>query len=334
MKTTLENIDTLDEIFFEKLEIQMLQTVEKTALACATHMGMGDDEVADQSAVDAMRKELNRLPIDGTIVIGEGEIDEAPMLYIGEKVGTGGEEIDIAVDPLEGTTILAHGMPNSIAVLAAAKKNTLLHAPDMYMDKLIVGSNAKGLIDIDAPIEKNLQVIANSLSRRISDLTIIVLKRDRHDGLIQKIRDAGARIKLIHDGDITAAISVGVRGTGVHAVMGIGGAPEGVIAAAAIKCLGGDMQARLWPRNDDEVSRAKKMGIQDITKKYQLNDLSSDDAVFAATGVTSGELLRGVNFFGNGARTHSIIMSSKSGRIRFVDTIHTLGNQPLKEIRL
>ena len=325
--------DTHD-IFFDNLASCMLQTVEKTALACAPYMGMGDEELADQSAVDAMRQELNKLPIDGTIVIGEGEIDEAPMLFIGEKVGGGGESIDIAVDPLEGTTILANGMPNSIAVLAAAKKGCLLHAPDMYMDKLIVGSYAQGKIDIDAPVEKNLKAIADSLGRRISDLTIVVLKRDRHDGLIEKIRKTGARIKLIHDGDITAAIAAGVRGTGVHAVMGIGGAPEGVIAAAAVKCLGGEIQAKLWPRNDSEVKRANKMGIKDISKKLLLDDLVSGDVVFAASGVTSGELLRGVNFFGNGARTHSIIMSSKSGTIRFVDTIHSIGNEQLKEIRL
>lgn len=316
------------------LENQIIMTVEQAALSCGRYMGLGDVDAADQAAVDAMRKQLNDMQIDGKIVIGEGEIDEAPMLFIGEKVGQGGRAVDIAVDPLEGTTILAHGLPNAIAVIAVAEKGNLLHAPDMYMDKLIVGPKAKGKVDIDAPIRQNLESIATSLGRKISDVTVAVLDRDRHVDLIKEIRDSGARIKLIGDGDITAAIAVGVRGTGVHAVMGIGGAPEGVIAAAALKCLGADIQARLWPRNDEEVTRAAAMGISDIKAKLHLEDLVSGEVFFAATGITTGDLLRGVNYFGSGARTHSIVMASETGRIRFIDSIHRLGDQPIPEIHL
>lgn len=316
------------------LENEIIMTVEQAALSCGRHMGLGDVEIADQAAVDAMRTQLNNMQISGRIVIGEGEIDEAPMLYIGEAVGTGGRELDIAVDPLEGTTILAHGLPNSIAVIAVADRGNLLHAPDMYMDKLIVGPKAKGKVDIDAPVEENLKAIADSLGRKVNDITIAVLDRERHNGLVGEIRKTGARIKLIGDGDITAAIAVGVRGTGVHAVMGIGGAPEGVIAAAALKCLGADIQARLWPRNDNEVNRALSMGIKDIKAKLLLSDLVSGNVFFAATGITNGDLLRGVNYFGGGARTHSIVMASDTGRIRFIDSIHRLGDQPIPEIHL
>lgn len=317
------------------LELQFLSTVEKTALACSALMGRGDSMSADKAATEAMRQELNTLPIDGKIVIGEGERDKAPMLFIGEKVGRGGTRLDIAVDPLEGTTILSKGLPNAIAVLAASKENGLLHAPDIYMDKLIVSSQAKDEIDLDWTVEENIKAIAKAMKRKVTDLTIIVLDRERHNNLIQEIRDTGARIKLIGDGDITAAIAVGVRGTGVHAVYGIGGAPEGVIAAAALKCLGGNIQGRFWPRNDKEVNRAKKMGITDINKKLTIDDLAAaDDVLFAASGITSGDLLRGVSFFENGARTHSIIMSSTTKKIRFVDSIHITGKEPLTEIRL
>jgi fructose-1,6-bisphosphatase II len=277
-------------------------------------MGHGDNNEADQAAVQAMRKTMDEMAFHGRIVIGEGERDEAPMLYIGEKVGKGvGPEVDIAVDPLEGTNPVAKGRANAIAVLAAAERGGLLHAPDTYMEKLVVGAPAKGKVDLDRPVKENLKIVADSLNREIDDLTVV----------IQDVRDAGARIKLIEDGDLMAAMSVAVAGTAVHVVMGTGGAPEGVLAAAAMRCLGGEILGRLKFRNDEERARAKKMGVTDEHKIYRTDELASGkDIRFVATGVTDGELLRGVRFFSHGARTHSLLLDSSRGRVRFIDTQH------------
>jgi fructose-1,6-bisphosphatase II len=287
-------------------------------------MGHGDNNEADQAAVEAMRKTMDEISFEGRIVIGEGERDEAPMLYIGEKVGKGvGPEVDIAVDPLEGTNPLAKGRANAIAVLAAAERGGLLHAPDTYMEKLVVGAPAKGKVDLDRPVKENLKIVADSLNREIDDLTVVILDRPRHAKLMQDVRDAGARIKLIEDGDLMAAMSVAVAGTAVHVVMGTGGAPEGVLAAAALRCLGGEILGRLRFRNDEERARAKKMGITDEAKIYRTDELASGkDIRFVATGVTDGELLRGVRFFSHGARTHSLLLDSSRGRVRFIDTQH------------
>jgi len=274
-----------------------------------------------------MRNALNDVPIRGRIVIGEGERDEAPMLYIGEEVGNGtGPEVDIAVDPLEGTNLCATGMPNALTVMAVTEKNGLLYCPDTYMEKLVVRPQAKGMVDIRRPVKENLEALAKALGRDIDDLVVVVLDRARHENLIKEIRTAGARIKLISDGDITPSIAATVEGTGIHALMGIGGAPEGVLAAAAVKCLGGEMQARIRWRNEEEKKRAIKYGM-DISedKVYTLDDLvPSDDIIFVATGVTKGDLLNGVRFFGGGARTHSLVIESYQRIVRFVDTIHIL----------
>lgn len=308
-----------------ELSLEFVRVTEAAAIACGRCMGKGDKIAADQAAVDAMRTMFDSVNINGTVVIGEGEMDEAPMLYIGEKVGAGGMEVDIAVDPLEGTNLVAKGMPGSIAVLAVAPRGGLLHAPDMYMDKIAVGPRAAGKIHIDAPVKENLKAVASALSRKVEDLTVVILDRERHGKLIKDVRDAGARIKLITDGDVSPVINVGVEGSGIHMLIGSGGAPEGVIAAAALKCLGGDMQARLLPMDDCEVERAKKMGISDIHKVLTINDLvSGDDAIFAATAITQGDMLNPVRYFGGGVRTHSIVMRYRSGTVRFVDAIHKL----------
>lgn len=303
----------------------ILRVCEMAAIEAARLMGKGDRKQADQAAVTAMRKALNDLPIKGRVVIGEGERDEAPMLYIGEEVGNAtGPEVDIAVDPLEGTNLCATGMPNALTVMAITERNGLLYCPDTYMEKLVVRPQAKGMVDIRKPVKENLEALARALGRDIDDLVVVVLDRPRHENLIKEIRAAGARIKLISDGDITPAIAATVEGTGIHALMGIGGAPEGVLSAAAVKCLGGEMQARIRWRNDEEKKRALKYGM-DISedKVYSVDDLvPSDDIIFVATGVTKGDLLNGVRFFGGGARTHSIVIESKSRIVRFVDTIH------------
>jgi fructose-1,6-bisphosphatase II / sedoheptulose-1,7-bisphosphatase len=273
-----------------------------------------------------MRKAMDDVPMRGTIVIGEGERDEAPMLFVGEKVGRGRAddiEIDIAVDPLEGTNLCATGAPGSIAVLAASTHNGLLHAPDCYMDKLVVGPAARDHVDLDAPVKDNLQTIAKCLNRDVEDLVVIVLDRDRHVKLIDDIRTAGARIKLIGDGDLSPAIAAAVRGTNVHAVMGIGGAPEGVLAAAALRCLGGGMRGRLVVAKEGQAERLKKMGVTDLNRVYTEKDLApADDLLFVATGVTDGAFMRGVRFFGNGIRTSSLLMSLSERHIRFIDTVH------------
>lgn len=309
------------------LEQAFVRVTEKAAFAAAQTMGLGQRDESDRVAVEAMRTFLGELLIAGRVVIGEGERDQAPMLYVGEEVGAGhGVEgapaIDIAVDPLEGTNLCATGASGAIAVLAAAEQGGLLHAPDIYMDKIVVGPTACGQIHIDAPVAENLRRIADAFERDISDLTIVVLDRERHQQLITDIRQAGARIRLIGDGDLSAGIAAAVRGTGVHAVMGIGGAPEGVLTAAAMRCLGGEIQARLTPLDEGQVKRAHKLYITDFDQIYHTEDLApGNEILFSATGVTDGQLLRGVRFFGGGHRTSTLLMSLPNGIIRFIDTI-------------
>ncbi len=310
------------------LEQDFIRVTEQAAMAAAKTMGRGDGERSDHVAVEAMREELNQLPIAGRIVIGEGERDKAPMLYIGEEVGAlaGSEHglgVDIAVDPLEGTNLCATGAPGAIAVLAASERGGLLHAPDIYMQKIVVGPTAKGAIHLDAPIAENLRNIADAFGRDIDDLTIVVLERKRHEQLIADIRDAGARIRLIGDGDLSAGIAAAVRGTGIHAVLGIGGAPQGVLTAAALRCLGGEIQARLAPNSDEQRRRIDEVGIEDADRIYTTEELApGEEILFSATGITDGELLRGVRPFGTGTRCSTLFMSSTRHLIRFVDTIH------------
>jgi fructose-1,6-bisphosphatase II len=317
------------------LSMEFLRVTEAGALGAARWMGQGDNDRADQAAVEAMRRTLDEVDVSGTIVIGEGERDQAPMLFIDERVGSGrGPAVDIAVDPVEGTNLVARGVPNALAIIAASNRGGLLHAPDTYMEKLIVGPPAADKVSLEYPVRANLQIIADSLNRRIQDLTVVILDRPRHQQLVQEVREAGARIQLIPDGDVSAAISVAVSGTGVHAVMGIGGAPEGVLAAAALRCLGGAILARLRPRDDAEAERAQSMGI-DLNKVYRTEDLASgENIIFAATGITNGELFRGVHYFGGGARTHSLVMTNKTGTIRFVDTVHLFERRAVGVVRL
>src|SRR5437016_5853608 len=325
MATTTQGTAPLSRIPEDRpSSLELVRITEAAAIAAAHWMGHGDNNAADEAAVEAMRRSMEDARFNGTIVIGEGERDEAPMLYIGEHVGRGdGPEVDIAVDPLEGTNPVAKGRANAIAVLAASERGGLLHAPDTYMEKLVVGAPAKGKVDLDRPVKENLKVIADSLNRDIDDLTVVILDRPRHAKLIQDVRDAGARIKLIEDGDLMAAMSVAVAGTAVHAVMGTGGAPEGVLAAAALRCLGGEILGRLRFRNDEERARARKMGITDESRIYRTEDLASGkDIRFVATGVTDGEVLKGVHFFARGARTHSILLDRLMGKLRFIDTTH------------
>lgn len=313
------------------LAIEVVRVTEAAALSSARLMGRGDEKAADQAAVDAMRNALNSIKMRGTVVIGEGERDEAPMLYIGEKVGCGdgnSSAIDIALDPLEGTTLTATGGPNALAVIAIAQNGNFLHAPDTYMEKIAVGPGAKGAIDLNKTPTQNLRNIADAKKVNIEDLTVIILNRPRHQALIDEVRKSGARIKLIPDGDVSAAIATAKEESGVDVLMGIGGAPEGVIAAAALRCVGGDMQGRLKPRNDDEIARAKKMGIKDINKIYHIEELAKGDVMFAATGVTDGDFLRGVRFFGGGAETHSVVMRSKTMTIRYITATHYFEHKP------
>jgi fructose-1,6-bisphosphatase class II len=299
--------------------------VERAAIAAARTMGQGDRKRADHVAVEAMRAEMETVDIDGTIVIGEGERDEAPMLYIGERVGAGaGTAVDIAVDPLEGTNLCATGTPGAMAVLAAAETGGLLHAPDIYMEKLVVGAPARGQVDLNAPVEDNLQAIARCLDRDVEDLVVIVLDRPRHERLIADIRRTGARIRLIGDGDLSAGIAAAVSGSGVHAVMGTGGAPEGVLTAAAMRCLNGEIQGRLVLARASDSDRLRKMGIHDEARVYRTEDLAPGrNVIFAAAGVTDGTLLKGVRFFGDGIRTHCLVMTTIPRLARFIDTIHT-----------
>jgi fructose-1,6-bisphosphatase II len=319
------------------LSLEMLRVVEDAAVACARTMGMGDREGSDRAAVEAMRRCLDTLPIEGTIVIGEGERDEAPMLYIGEKVGGknggGAQAVDIAVDPLEGTNLCATGSPGSITVLAASEPGGLLHAPDCYMEKIVVGPPAKGAVDLDAPVKQNLKAIARRLQRGVDDLVVVVLDRPRHEKLIADIREAGARIRLISDGDLSAGIAAAVGGTGVHVVMGSGGAPEGVLTAAALRCLNGEILGRLIVKDDAQKERMQEMGISDGNRVYTTPELApGKHLVFAACGVTDGNLLRGVRFSGDGMHTQSVVMTSTTPRVRFIDTTH-LENRPDVKVR-
>jgi fructose-1,6-bisphosphatase II len=323
------------------LALEMIRVTEAAAIDSARFMGRGARDEADAAATEAMRRTMEEIEFDGRIVIGEGERDEAPMLYIGERVGrssagrTDVPAIDIAVDPLEGTNLVAHGQAGAITVLAASESGGLTHAPDTYMDKTCVGPIAAGTVDIRDSPTKNLGRIAEALGRQIGDITVVILERPRHDDLIAEVRAAGARIKLIGDGDLSAAISCAVSGTGVHAVMGIGGAPEGVITAAALRCLGGEIQARFRYRNPEERERGARMGHGDEDRVYQTEDLApGENIVFAATGVTAGDLLTGVKFFGGGARTHSLVMAYQTKQVRFVDTVHMFDRDSPPRVRL
>ncbi len=323
-----------------QLSLEFLRVVEQAAIAAARTMGLGDRHKADQVAVEAMREVMDTVRMDGTIVIGEGERDDAPMLYIGEKVGAAhGEKstdypaVDIAVDPLEGTNLCATGAPNAIAVLAASEKGGLLHAPDLYMEKIVVGPSCKGAVELDAPVLDNLRAIAKRLDRDIEDLVVIVLDRPRHEKLVDDIRAAGARIRLIGDGDLSAGISAAVVGAGVHAVMGTGGAPEGVLTAAALRCLNGQILARLVVSKPEHEERLAKMGVKDFKRIYDTEDLApGKKMIFACTGVTEGNLLRGVRFFGEGVRTESLIMTLDERQVRFIDTVH-LEKRPDVKVR-
>jgi len=319
------------------LSLEMLRVVEEAAIASARTMGMGDAKSADHAAVESMRRSMDTLAIDGTIVIGEGERDEAPMLYIGEKVGTGAVgtpiTVDIAVDPLEGTNLCATGGAGAITVLAASERGGLLHAPDCYMEKIVVGPAAKGSVDLEAPVKHNLKAIARRLQRGVDDLVVVVLDRPRHAQLIADIRGAGARIRLISDGDLSAGIGAAVAGTGVHAVMGSGGAPEGVLTAAALRCLNGEILGRLVVKDDAQKERMQSMGIRDVNRIYTTRELAPGHSlVFAACGVTDGNLLQGVRFTGDGVHTQAVVMTSTPARVRFIDTTR-LENKPDVKVR-
>jgi fructose-1,6-bisphosphatase II len=308
-----------------KLTLDFVQVTEAAAIAAARLVGRGMRNEADEAAVETMRNLLGYLDVEGRVVIGEGERDEAPMLYIGEIIGKGAVQVDIAVDPVEGTNLVANGLPNAIAVMAIAERGGLFHAPDTYMKKLAVGPRAAGMVDIDAPVKANLEVVARALELSINELTVVILDRPRHADLISEVRAAGARIKLISDGDTDAAIATNIGGTGVHCYMGTGGAPEGVLAATAIKALGGEFQGKLVPRNELEETRCRQMGIADINKTFTTADLvPGNDVIFVATGITDGDLLKGVRFLGNGVRTHSVFISQRQGTVRFIETVHKM----------
>ncbi|MGE5591127.1 MAG: class II fructose-bisphosphatase [Bacillota bacterium] len=314
-----------------ELALELVRVTEFAALASGREMGRGDKMRADQLAVNGMRRVFDTVPIDGTVVIGEGEMDEAPMLYIGEKVGMGmPPAVDVAVDPLEGTNLVSKGLNGAIAVVAVAPEGCLLHAPDMYMEKIAVGPGAAGAIDLTAPVEDNLRRVARYLGKNVEDLTVVILDRDRHRRIIQEVRATGARIKLISDGDVAPAVAAAVGGTGVDMLLGIGGAPEGVLTAAALKCLGGDMQARLYPEDEKELERARAMGLADPRMVLRIDDLvQGDDVIFAATGITDGDLLKGVRYDGDRAETESVVMRSKTGTVRFIHAIHRLDKKGL-----
>ena len=311
------------------LALEAVRVTEAAALNSARLTGFGDEKAADQAAVDAMRKAFDGLGIDGTVVIGEGERDEAPMLYIGEKVGSGGPKIDIALDPLEGTTICATGGPNALSVLAMGDGGNLLNCPDTYMEKIASGPAGRGIIDLDKTPTQNLQALARAKGCKVADLMVIILARPRHEALIAEVRKAGARIRLIGDGDVAAAIATTKPETGIDLLMGIGGAPEGVIAAAALRCAGGEFQGRLAPRNNEEIERAKKMGVTDIKKKFTIAELARGDVMFAATGVTDGDYLQGVHFFPGGATTQSVVMRSKTRTVRVINATHYFDHKPV-----
>lgn len=306
------------------LGMDLVRATEAAALRSGRWMGRGDKNNADQAAVDAMRMALNSVPMNGIVVIGEGEKDEAPMLYIGERVGNGeGEEIDVAVDPVEGTTLLAEGMPGAIAIVAVAERHSFYNWRGIpYMDKLAVGERAKGVIDINAPVAYNIRAVARTLNKQVEDVTVVVLDRPRHKDLIRQIREIGARIKLIPHGDVSAGIMTSIENPPADILMGIGGAPEAVLTAAALKCLGGEIQCKVWPRNDEERARLAELGL-DPKQVLTTRDLvRGENVVVAATGITSGEFLRGVEYFGGGARTHSVVMRSRSGTVRYIEATH------------
>lgn len=305
------------------LSLEFARVVEAAALRSGRLLGRGQKDAADGLAVDAMRQAFDSVRISGIVVIGEGEIDEAPMLYIGEHVGAGGPEVDIAVDPIEGTNLIAKGQNGAIAVMAIAEKGGLLHAPDMYMEKLCVGPRGAGAIDITKSLTENIKNVAAKMERNVDEITLVMLDRERHQGLMKEAREVGARIMLISDGDVNPAMECCIEGSGVHMVVGTGGAPEGVLAAAALKCVGGDMQARLKPETEEEIRRCHEMGIADVNQVLTLNDLvRTDDVIFAATAITRGNLLNPIQYFPGGARTHTIVMRSKTGTVRFLDTVH------------
>ncbi len=314
--------------------VGFLKVTERAAIESARWLGRGDNHAADGAAVDAMRAELGAMPITGTVVIGEGQKDEAPELYVGEVLGEGGMTCEIAVDPLEGTDLVARGDSGAVAICAIGEPGGLLPAPDIYMQKLVVGASAKGRVDINAPIRETIEIVARCNGRAVRDTTVIVLDRPRHAELIQEIRDAGARIRLIPDGDITASLSVAVRGTGDHLYVGMGGSTEGVITAAALECLGAEIQAKMAPRHEEDRAKMAEFGMHDASKVYGTRDLAPDPLYVIATGVTDGNLLKGVRYFADGARTHSIVMDLVGSTVRFVDTVHLLSPAIIREIHL
>lgn len=313
------------------LALEVVRVTEAAALASARFMGRGDRNSADRAAVEAMREAFNDMAIDGVVVIGEGERDEAPMLYIGERVGrarVGDVELEIAVDPLEGTNLCATGAPDAISVIAMAEKGRMLRAPDTYMEKIAVGPRAKGAVDLALSPGENLRRASEALGKHVADMTVVVLDRPRHEGLVTQLRTEGARIKLIGDGDVAGAVATCFPETGVDVLMGVGGAPEGVIGAAAVRCAGGDFQGRLLFRNDEERRRARDMGLRDLERVFRAEDLAGGDVMFAATGVTNGDFLKGVRFTGAGAHTHSVVMRSKTGTVRYIETVHHFKGKP------
>jgi fructose-1,6-bisphosphatase II len=313
------------------LALEVVRVTEAAALASARFMGRGDAEGADRAAVEAMRKAFADLSVRGEVVIGEGVRDRTPMLHVGERVGKGGEgdaEVEIAVDPLDGTGLCASGAPNALSVVAMGEKGSLLRAPDAYMEKIAVGPGARGAIDLRLPPTANLRRIADALGKYVEDLTVVILDRPRHEKLVRELRETGARIKLIPDGDVAGALNTCFPDTGVDVLMGVGGAPEGVITAAAIRCVGGDMQGRLQLRSEEERARARAMGVTDPEKILSAEDLAGGNVMVAATGVTHGDFLKGVRFTGDGARSHSVVMRSKSGTVRYIETIHRFTRTP------
>jgi fructose-1,6-bisphosphatase II / sedoheptulose-1,7-bisphosphatase len=317
-----------EDIWDRNLALELVRVTEAAALAASRWIGRGKKNEADGAAVEAMRKAFDTVAIDGTVVIGEGEMDEAPMLYIGEKVGMGGPAMDIAVDPLEGTSITAKGGPNAIATVALAERGNFLHAPDIYMDKIAVGGGLPaGVVSLDAPIGENLRNLALAKKRDISDIMVCMLDRERHEEMIAKCREAGARIMLIGDGDVAGVIAASQPDTGIDIYLGSGGAPEGVLSAAALRCIGGQMQGRLLFEDDAQIARALGMGITDPNKIYSIEEMAKGDVMFAASGVTTGPMLRGVHRDGQGAVTHSIVMRSKSGTVRYVEAHHNFATK-------
>jgi fructose-1,6-bisphosphatase II len=313
------------------LALEGVRITEAAALASARLMGRGDLHGADHAATEAMRGAFNDMDVAGEVVIGEGEMDEAPMLYIGERVGRappGALEIEIAVDPLEGTSLCATGAANAISVIAMGPKGSLLRAPDTYMEKIAVGPEARGVVDLSRPARENLRAVADALGKYVEDLTVVILDRPRHERLIREVREAGARIRLITDGDVSAAINTCLPDTGIDMLVGIGGAPEGVISAAALRCMGGDMQGKLRYRSDAERERARSMGIADVDQVFRIDELARGDVMFASTGVTNGDFLKGVRFTGDGARTHSVVMRSRTGTVRYIETEHHFQHKP------